>query len=311
MADLTAATDAALAAERSAAADVLAVVDSLIVERDHLLARVAELEAVPVVAAPMRLGACPERGGTSLAAALTVATKYGSPAVVRQFGGVFTTPRGDPRLALVHTSFAVNDMAGIVAGKYDARITDAARAARAGDVLTLKHEPEDEIARGAFTLAAYVAAWQRFHGLVKAANPQVRTCLTLMAWTFMAASHRNPADYANVPADLLGIDCDGITPKALPYPDWTEALTNAARWADLRSMGLCVPEYGAPRAPDDTTGAARAAAAIRDVHAFAAAGVEYVALFDYPTVPGYPFTMPAETLTWTALTHVTTTEARA
>ena len=58
------------------------------------------------------------------------------------------------------------------------------------------HEPEDNIARGQFTLTDYKAAWARVVQIADAAhNPQLRSTLILMQWDLVKASHRNWKNY--------------------------------------------------------------------------------------------------------------------
>lgn len=61
---------------------------------------------------------------------------------------------------------------------------------------TFYHEPEDNMASGAFTSAQYRAAWRHLRALADAAhNPRLKATLVLMSWTLNPKSHRTFADY--------------------------------------------------------------------------------------------------------------------
>lgn len=61
---------------------------------------------------------------------------------------------------------------------------------------TYFHEPEDNIAAGQFTAAAYRAAWAHVAAIAaQAHNPYLRSTLILMAWDLKRASHRNWRNY--------------------------------------------------------------------------------------------------------------------
>jgi len=58
------------------------------------------------------------------------------------------------------------------------------------------HEPEDNIARGQFTAAAYRAAWKHIVGLARTAhNPYLHSTLILMSYDLVPASHRHWKNY--------------------------------------------------------------------------------------------------------------------
>ncbi|MEV4537744.1 hypothetical protein AB0J82_28600 [Asanoa sp. NPDC049518] len=100
------------------------------------------------------------------------------------------------------------DRATVVSFKYDA---DAVLTGAADDYLRswfagaprdrdvfwcFYHEPEDDIRDGAFTAAAYRAAWQRIAGLAdQAGNDRLFATTILMDWTLDPASGRNWRDY--------------------------------------------------------------------------------------------------------------------
>lgn len=60
--------------------------------------------------------------------------------------------------------------------------------------------------------------------------------------------------------DLLGVDLDGTPAKALPYRDYRPIIDRILTWMDRHSITRwAVPELAVKRAPDDPTGAHRAA----------------------------------------------------
>jgi hypothetical protein len=100
----------------------------------------------------------------------------------------------------------------ILAGQHDASLTAwFAAAPKNRDTYWIYfHEPEDDIASGAFTAADYRAAWRRIAGLAaKAGNARLHPTLVLMCYSLNPASNRNWRDY--YPGDdvisVLGWDC--------------------------------------------------------------------------------------------------------
>ena len=77
------------------------------------------------------------------------------------------------------------------------------------------HEPEDNIAHGEFTAAAYRAAWAHVAALAKAAhNPDLHSTLTLMAYDLRPASHRNWRDYMPAAGVISTLAWDAYPPNA-------------------------------------------------------------------------------------------------
>lgn len=71
------------------------------------------------------------------------------------------------------------------------------------------HEPEDDIARGAFTAKQFRDAFTRFINISHESafnNPRLQSTLILMKYTLQANSHRTFADYFAPAVDVLGFD---------------------------------------------------------------------------------------------------------
>lgn len=80
-------------------------------------------------------------------------------------------------------------------------------------VVSIWHEPEDNIASGQFSASGFRNLHIGFHDITASFDrPNLKTSVTLMEWTFRQASGRNPMDYIGwhedgTPAlDVLGID---------------------------------------------------------------------------------------------------------
>lgn len=80
-------------------------------------------------------------------------------------------------------------------------------------IITLWHEPEDNIAAGTFTVAEYKAAINKLAQLVKAyGQPKLKTCFILMgAWTFDSTSAYSAYDFVTG-WDLPSLDYIGLDP---------------------------------------------------------------------------------------------------
>ena len=97
-------------------------------------------------------------------------------------------------------------------GKYDSRLASwFASIPRDHNVYwSYFHEPEDDVEQGAFTPAAYKAAWRRIAGLAdRADNPKLINTVILMCWTLDPKSGRDfdafyPGDDV---VETLGWDC--------------------------------------------------------------------------------------------------------
>jgi hypothetical protein len=245
-------------------------------------------------------GACPAEGGTSLAAQRSVTAKWGDGACVRQFfpGFAIPAPR-DPAASLVHASWKPTSPDLVTPDRVAALTADLLP----GDVVEVWHEPDTKVREGVLTTGQAVTFKNRFHDVVKQARPDLLVASTLSGWE---ADPGNPATrgdiepWAVVRADLLGLDLDGAHPERLPYPDFQGEKETARAFVERHDAyrGWCVPEFGAPRIVSDTGGEARAQWLLACGLMLAESDAAYVALFEYPTVPGYELTSPAEMAAW-------------
>ncbi len=107
------------------------------------------------------------------------------------------------------------------------------------------HEPEDNIARGEFTAAAYRAAWAHIVTLAnRVNNPQLHSTLILMAYDVSKYSHRNWKDYLPAGNIISTIGWDAypaLGSKALPPSQFMAPAAAAAKAAGL-SFGFA--EFG-------------------------------------------------------------------
>ncbi len=88
------------------------------------------------------------------------------------------------------------------------------------------HEPEDNIARGQFTAAAYRAAFRHIAAIADASRKPLRSTLVLMGYTAKSDSGRTWTDYypgADV-IDVLSWDCYAWTPRDTPADVFGPAL---------------------------------------------------------------------------------------
>jgi hypothetical protein len=89
---------------------------------------------------------------------------------------------------------------------------------------SLNHEPEQHIAVGQYSAAAYRAAWAHVVALADAAhNPYLRSTLILMGYDLRPASHRNWRDYLPGGGIISTIAWDA-------YPPGARALTPPAQF---------------------------------------------------------------------------------
>ncbi|MBC9733418.1 hypothetical protein [Nocardioides marmotae] len=255
--------------------------------------------AEPAAARPA-YGACPAEGGTSLEAQSSVLAKWGEGACVRQFFPAFSVPAPrDPAASVVHASWKP-----VAPGL----VTPAAVAALTadllpGDVVEVWHEPDTKMREGELTMREALALKNRFHDVVKQVRPDLRVACTLSGWEADPANPVTRGDidrWAAVRADLLGLDLDGVRPERLPYPNFHGEMDTARDFVAQRGdyQGWCVPEFGAPRIETDVDGEARAQWLLACGLLLAESDPAYVALFEYPTSPGYELTSPAELSAW-------------
>lgn len=244
-------SDALTVFERIAAdADLeAAALDATTAERDDLaislaaaeveIARLQALLSAPVPAKP-RIGSSVK--DVKPATLTATAATYGPLGVMRIFrdntaadptaAGPNLLPAG---AAFVHVSFKSATDAAFVA------MLVAARDRKQKGFWTYTHEPEDQIASGALTGAAYRATWLRLMALA-ATVPGVtlEPMLVLMSWTLNAKSGRRWADYDPDGKVAVGFDCYTVENRDALVA-WVKA-NPTRRWA--------VPEIGASQATD-------------------------------------------------------------
>jgi hypothetical protein len=144
------------------------------------------------------------------------------------------------------------------------------------------HEPENDIESGAFTTAAYRAAWVHLAGLAdRANNPQLRSNLILMCWTLQTGSHRNWQDYfagASV-IDTIGWDCYNQAYAKGSYTDPASMLGKAASTSKAAGVNWAIAELGSKMASGDN-GTGRAAWLTAIGKYTRTNGAAYVAYYD-------------------------------
>lgn len=253
-------------------------------------------------------GSCPVAGGTSLAAAQTVVTKWGSGVSVRQFFIDFVDgpqfPTGAP---LVHDSFKP-DIASLNAGTLDSTITAWAAGITIPQGVTLCveiwHELDNKVRGGSIVLADGIAAKNRFYDLVKAANPAIKVVSTYTGWLYEPSSGLDPSIYTPIKCDWLGADLDGIHPTNGNYPSFTSEISGMDYCVSQTAncTGWCVPEFGSPRDTTyDVDGTGRAAW-MTNYGPLLSGAAQYVCCFEYPTGGAqYELTTTAEINSWAAL----------
>jgi hypothetical protein len=158
----------------------------------------------------------------------------------------------------------------ILSGADDAALSHFFDTAPTGHVIYYSywHEPEDNIAAGQFTAAAYRAAWAHVVALADAAdNPDLRSTLILMAWDLNPGSHRDwqdylppgniistlgwdayPANFSSLtqPADFMGPAVAASKAAGLPFgfaEFGTSAVAGRAAW--LTEVGNYLIQSGA------------------------------------------------------------------
>lgn len=147
--------------------------------------------------------------------------QFGSLPAVRIFDDLPPTTWGaSPLLAALGTGSTVvysvkgGDMASVATGSLDASMSAFLRS-KPADVtvyVALHHEPEDDVARGTFTAAQFVAATAHLAPVVRAAGGIPTTIL--MAYTLQAGSGRNWHDYYTPAVDVLAWDAYNTSANA-------------------------------------------------------------------------------------------------
>lgn len=151
----------------------------------------------------------------------------------------------------------------VAAGQHDERLASwFAAVPRDRDVYwSYFHEPEDDIARGAYTAAQYRAAWRRLAALAdRAGNARLRSTLILMCWTLNPKSGRSFADYwpGGDAIDVLGWDCYNSGGKYGRYTAPQQVFAPLIKKSRALGKPWGIAETGSVRIPGDS-GTGRAA----------------------------------------------------
>ncbi|MGI8576923.1 MAG: hypothetical protein ACR2KG_03195 [Nocardioidaceae bacterium] len=125
--------------------------------------------------------------------------------------------------------------ADVAVGRYDAWLSGLLRNLKQTGkpvMLSLHHEPEDDIGPRGMTPGSWVAM-QR-HAISMAGNLAPNTTIVpiLMQWTFDPNSGRKPSDWLVSTADVFGLDC---------YNDWTRQ--NGIAWTPFVDKASMVLPY--------------------------------------------------------------------
>jgi hypothetical protein len=226
--------------------------------RDDLAALQAQYDAhMATHAARTAFGACPTAG----TATSSVLSKYGTKASVRIFvpGGLgrVTRPDGASR---VHVSWKPALGSTIT----DAQVIDACTGLRDGDLVEVWHESDVKYRKGG-DLAAMQALKAQLHQRVAAlraggAIAKVLTVNTWAGWSVDSNSNINTA-ILHAPADLLGIDMDGIPANDdfYPYADQQMGAKLVSAFKAGGYTGWTVPEFCMPSVASDASRAKRIA----------------------------------------------------
>jgi hypothetical protein len=150
------------------------------------------------------------------------------------------------------------------------------------------HEIDSKIKKGQATLPEWQATMTQLAALKVAGLSVIVT-----ADAFVNSS-KNPADYLVDGVTHWGIDFDGISSSA-GYHDYSRELAAVEKFTKAHGLTWGVPEFGANRAGNDPSGTARADWLKTWAARFAAAGAEYVCLWEFATQAGSEFTTAAET----------------
>jgi hypothetical protein len=153
--------------------------------------------------------------------------------------------------------------------------------------LAYQHEIDAKIKKGQFTLAQWRSDMARFVALN---HPGLSVILTADAFVNKS---KNPADYLIDGVTHLGVDFDGIS-SSTGYHNYAKELAAVEAFTHTHGLTWGVAEFGANRAANDPQGTARAAWLATWGAQFAAAGAEYVCLWEADWLTGSEFTTPAE-----------------
>jgi len=243
--------------------------------------------AVP--SGPTLFGATVWAAGQSQAQALAAAnSRYGNLEVVRVFYHGLPAPwpgaaalSGGP--VVVSFKAAPKD---VLSGSVDGQLSSWFANAPKGRPIywSYFHEPEDDIARGAYTAADYRAAWQHLRALsLKASNPNLRSTLILMGWSLSAQSGRNWKDYypGSSTIDVLGWDTYNLAAPKGKYNDAATVMGDVVATSRAAGKPWGIAELGSLLVSGDS-GAGRAAWLNQMASYAQAQGAAFVTYFDAP-----------------------------
>ena len=131
--------------------------------------------------------------------------------------------------------------AAVVAGNWDARIGTFVASTPRNTILSLWHEPEQEIERGLYTAAQFRAMMVRFKRLVDAQNARDGgrrlVSVVLMVSTFTGFKGRDPNTYwpGSAGADLIAVDAYG-SPSGTNTDRYPAGYTDGRRWRTAATL---------------------------------------------------------------------------
>jgi hypothetical protein len=165
--------------------------------------------------------------GESFAQAWSRDEQLLAPEIVRYFDPGTSGPRWPSQTGSMPLVISFKlPPAQVLDGSHDAQLAAFFAATPRLTYWSYWHEPEDDIERGAFTAAAYRAAWTHIAVIARASGKPLRATLILMGWSTTRASGRTWTDYypgANV-IDVLGWDCYAVGPHNTPETVYGTAL---------------------------------------------------------------------------------------
>jgi len=283
--------DAVIVALNNAHEEDLVAIATLQDEVAVLTQKLADCEGTtppePPPSTTTDFGACPTKGGN----ATQVPTKWGKGTALRTFAssGGFTAPPPVVDVGTWHHSWKPS----LGTAMTTAAVTAAVKNAREGDFVEVWHEVDVKVHGGSLSQAdanAIKAMKNTFYDIIQTARPDLFVAHTVSAWLFNDQSGEYPGNagdagtaewHANVKADVIGIDCDGMS-NITKYPDFTSSIKNVRAFVEDKGFGgWAVPEFIHPRISTDPTGSQRAAFFTTHGNKFRDGGAVYVTLFDY------------------------------
>jgi len=243
----------------------------------------------PVPATQFGMSIWPHAGETPADAVARLRQQYGSLPVARVFSSGLPTATWNDNAylkALGSQSSVVysfkGDMKAMAAGTYDARIKAflASRPAGVKVWVALHHEPEDDIARGAFTAAEFRAATAHVAPVIRSAGGIPTTIL--MQWSLSSGSGRDWHDYYSPAVDVIAWDGYNSS-AALRTPGYKSAadyLAPVLAVAKETGKSFGWAELGSQCVTTDASCSGRAAWLGDLVKGFSGAGAQFAAYWN-------------------------------